>query len=399
MPKSNGYQSLHTTVMSSSPGDEADTGGPGAGRSHPAEGRMLEIQIRTREMHHIAENGVASHWLYKKGTSRELVRPVDISIVNRLRNWKTEAEGDEQWGSGSFLEDMKREILGDSIYVFTPQGKVIELPAGATPIDFAYSIHSAIGEHCVGAKAGGSILPLSSELRNTQVVEILTSPQAHPHLNWLRMVKTAKARSKIRSWLEQNDDSIIIEKNVVAKKKPAGPEPAPVPAKGFVQAKDFAPVQRVLQQDADATILHVRVEDEKNLMIRFARCCRPVTGDPIIGYGSRGRGIIIHRKNCSNLTNIPDFEERKIETEWENAGSVLVKHFKIEARLSADLFSEIEGAVRKHQGHLIEGRLEETAANRLTGFFTMQLESPASLKRVIKNIRGIPGVYSIQTLT
>jgi GTP pyrophosphokinase len=389
MPKSNGYQSLHTTVIASSQGEEAGTDGH---NGHSSEGRTLEIQIRTREMHHVAENGIASHWLYKKGTARELVRPVDISIVSRLRNWKTEAEGNAAWGSRSFLEHMKGEILGDSIYVFTPQGKVIELPAGATPIDFAYSIHSAIGEHCVGAKADGSIIPLSSELRNTQVVEILTSTQARPHLNWLRLVKTAKARSKIRSWLEQNDDSIIIEKNVVAKKKPAAAvEPAP--------EKEAAPIQRVLQQNADAGILQVRVEDEKNLMIRFARCCRPVTGDPIIGYVSRGRGIIIHRKNCSNLANIPDFEERKIEAEWENAGSVLVKHFKIEARLSADLFSEIEGAVRKHQGHLIEGRLEETAANRLTGFFTMQLESPASLKRVMKNIRGIPGVYSIQSLT
>jgi GTP pyrophosphokinase len=389
MPKSNGYQSLHTTVMSSAGIEEAAEGG----QLHASEGRLLEIQIRTREMHHIAENGIASHWLYKKGASRELVRPVDISIVNRLRDWKTENGVKKQRSYGSFLEDIKREILGDSIYVFTPQGQVIELPAGATPIDFAYSIHSAIGEHCVGAKADGAIVPLGSELRNTQVVEILTSPSARPHLNWLRVVKTAKARNKIRSWLEQNDDSIIIEKNVVAKKKPIPPpEPAPAPV------KDFAPIQRVLQQNADANIFHVRVEDEKNLMIRFARCCRPVTGDPIIGYVSRGRGIIIHRKNCSNLVNIPDFEERKIETEWENAGSVLIKHFKIEARLSADLFSEIEGAVRKHQGHLIEGRLEETAPNRLTGFFTMQLESAATLKRVIKNIRGIPGMYSIQTL-
>jgi GTP pyrophosphokinase len=380
MPKSNGYQSLHTTVMSSSGDETAEEQGAG---------RMLEIQIRTREMHHIAENGIASHWLYKQGSVRDLVRPVNISIVNRLRDWKTGSKEDNQRG-GSFLEDIKRELLGDSIYVFTPQGKVIELPAGASPIDFAYSIHSAIGEHCVGAKADGSIIPLSSELRNTQVVEILTSAAARPHLNWLRMVKTAKARSKIRSWLEQNDDSIIIEKNVVAKKK-SGPETRPEPA------KDFAPVQRVIHQDAGAAILHVRVEDEKNLMIRFARCCRPVTGDPIIGYVSRGRGIIIHRKNCSNLVNIPDFEERKIETEWENA-SMLIKHFKIEARLQADLFSEIEGAVRKYQGHLIEGRLEETAPNRLTGFFTMQLESAATLKRVIKNIRGIPGMYSIQTL-
>ncbi|MDR1024095.1 MAG: HD domain-containing protein, partial [Treponema sp.] len=244
IPKSNGYQSLHTTVIvpgrrereskQNTPADLAGTSGE----------RMLEIQIRTREMHHVAEYGVASHWLYKKGSARELVRPVDISIVNRLRDWKNTAlaggppenretqESRETRGfweipeasppavegpaeqnirdSKSFLDELKREILKDSIYVFTPMGKVIELPAGATPIDFAYSIHSAIGEHCIGARANGSIIPLSSELQNTQVVEILTSPQAHPHLNWLRIVKTAKARSKIRIWLEQNDDSLII---------------------------------------------------------------------------------------------------------------------------------------------------------------------------------------------
>jgi GTP pyrophosphokinase len=376
MPKSNGYQSLHTTVMS-------------AGGGESAEGRLLEIQIRTREMHHVAENGIASHWLYKKGGAKELVRPRDISIVNRLKDWKQSEQDTE---SASWLEDIKREILRDSIYVFTPQGKVIELPAGATPIDFAYSIHTAIGEHCAGAKADGSIVPLSSELRNTQVVEILTSPSAHPHLNWLRLVKTAKARSKIRAWLEQHDDSIIIEKNVVAKKKPAAPpESAPLPD------KETPAVQRVIQAPG-AEALHVRIEDEKNLMIRFARCCRPVTGDAITGYVSRGRGIIVHRKNCRSIANIPDFEERKIEAEWENAASVLVKRFKVEARLSADLFSEIEGAVRKRQGHLIEGRLEETAPGRLTGFFTMQLEQAGGLKAVMKNIRGIPGILTIQAL-
>jgi GTP pyrophosphokinase len=355
---------------------------------------MLEIQIRTREMHHIAEYGLASHWLYKKGSAREIVRPVDISIVGRIKDFsQTETTDQDLNDSRIFLEDIKREILKDSIYVFTPQGKVIELPAGAGPIDFAYSIHSAIGEHCMGARADGSIIPLGSELQNTQVVEILTSPSAHPHLNWLRLVKTAKARSKIRAWLEQNDDSIIIEKNVVAKKKSA-PLPAPAP----VEDSKIKPVQRVVQHEAEAGILHVRVEDEKNMMIRFARCCRPVTGDSIIGYISRGRGIIIHRKNCSNLVNINDFEERKIEAEWENAASILVKRFKIEARRQADFFSEIEGAVRKYQGHLIEGRLEETSSNRLTGFFTMQLESAGDLKRVIKNIRGIPGVLNIQSI-
>ena len=391
MPKSNGYQSLHTTVIASGPA--AHLPAPKGG----AEGRLLEIQIRTREMHHVAENGIASHWLYKKGSSREIVRPLDISIVNRVKDWKqNEAEQGAAQNSGSYLEDIKREILRDSIYVFTPQGKVIELPAGATPIDFAYCIHTAIGEHCIGAKAGGSIIPLSSELQNTQVVEILTSPQAHPHLNWLRIVKTSKARSKIRAWLEQHDDSIIIEKNVVARKKPAAPPPesAPSPAPG---GREGPVVQRVIQAPG-TEVLHVRVEDEKNMLIRFARCCHPVTGDAITGYVSRGRGIIIHRKNCPNLVNIGDFEERKIETEWENALSVLVKRFKVEARMSADLFSEIEGAIRKRQGHLIEGRLEETAANRLTGFFTMQLERPGDLKAVLKNIRGIPGILSLRPL-
>jgi GTP pyrophosphokinase len=384
MPKSNGYQSLHTTVIV--PGSREREGVPGE--------RMLEIQIRTQEMHHVAEFGVASHWLYKKGSTRELVRPVDISIVNRLRDWKTaELTGAPPaiQDSRTFLEELRREILKDSIYVFTPMGKVVELPAGATPLDFAYSIHSAIGEHCVGARADGSIIPLSSGLRNTQVVEILTSPQAHPHLNWLRIVKTSKARSKIRAWLEQHDDTLIIEKNVVAKKKTA-----PEPEKPVEPPPQSPEPQRIIRQNEQS--LHVRVEDEKNMMIRFARCCRPVTGDPIIGYISRGRGIIIHRRSCGNLANIPDFEERKIEAEWENALSVLVKRFKIEAKLRTNLFSEIEGAVRKHQGHLIEGRLEETSSNRLTGFFTMQLESPDSLRRVIRNIRGIPGVHSIREL-
>ncbi|MDR3342413.1 MAG: RelA/SpoT family protein [Treponema sp.] len=383
MPKSNGYQSLHTTVMAFA-------------APHDAEGRSLEIQIRTGEMHHIAEYGVASHWLYKQGTARKTVRPVDISIVTRLRDWKQQEAGTpEDRTLESFLKDIKREILKGSIYVFTPQGKVIELPAGATAIDFAYTIHSAIGEHCMGAKANGAIIPLSSALQNTQIVEILTSPHAHPHINWLRQAKTSKARSKIRSWLQQHDDSMVSEKNTPAKKK----VPVASPETLVPEAKEIPPVQRVIEQHlTNSPILKVRVEDEKNLMIRFAQCCRPVTGDPIVGYISRGRGIIIHRSNCSNLIHIPDLAERKIHTEWENAASVLVKHFKVEARLSADLFSEIEGAVRKYQGHLLEGRLEETTPNRLTGLFTMQLEQAENLKRVLKNIRGIPAVFSIQTL-
>jgi GTP pyrophosphokinase len=408
MPKSNGYRSLHTTVFVSGAAPVTPVPGQRFPWSPLAEkggdGQPLEIQIRTREMHRIAEYGIASHWLYKKGSSSEIVRPGALPLINRLKDWKlAETDISDGQSSASFLDDIKKELLKDSICVFTPQGKVIELPAGATPIDFAYAIHTAIGDHCSGAKANGSIVPLGSELQNTQVVEILTATNAHPHINWLRMVKTAKARNKIRSWLQQNDSSVIIEKNVVARKKEAARPPAA--QTGASPQPAVAPFQQVIQNGIqDSGALQVRLESDqgpagKNMMIRFARCCHPMLGDPITGYVSRGRGIIVHRKNCPNLANIPDYEERKIETEWEKSLDILVKRFKVEARLQADLFPEIEGAARKYQGRLIEGRLEESAPNRITGFFTMRLESPGDLNKVLKNIRGIPGVLNIYPIT
>lgn len=375
-PKPNGYRSLHTSVMFDRGPDEG--------------GKTLEIQIRTGEMHQIAENGIASHWLYKKGSSRDVVAAQDTAVVKRLKDWKQGEAGDF---SSSWLEGIKSEILRNKVFAFTPQGKVIKLPEGATPIDFAYHIHTAVGERCMGAKANGAIIPLSQPLKNTQVVEILTGSQAHPHFNWLELAKSSRARNKIRSWLERNDASHGPEKLAMpeAKKKPAAEVPAvpPLPEKK-------GPLHMIVQPLSSA--LQVRVEDEKNMMIRFAHCCSPVTGDPIIGYVSRGRGIIIHRKGCPSLPRNPEFEKRKIEVEWEHSGSALVKRFSIEAKFSVNLFSEIEGAIRKCQGHLIEGRLEEKVSNRLSGLFTMQLADADDLKPVLKNLRSIPGILSIQVL-
>jgi GTP pyrophosphokinase len=375
-PKPNGYQSLHTSVLV-----DADDG----------EERRLEIQIRTKEMHQMAENGVASHWLYKQssGSSKDSAPATPKATATEF--------------SGDWLAEIKHEILQNWIYVLTPQGKVVRLPSGATPIDFAYSVHTAIGERCIGAKVNGSIIPLSAELKNTQVVEILTNASARPHIGWLETVKTSKARNKIRSWLEQHESPHAHEKLEKAekekseksaeKKKPADTPPA-IP--------DEQPMQMILQPLK--SVLQVRVEDEKNLLIHFARCCNPITGDLITGYVSRGRGIIIHRQNCRNLANNPELENRRIDVAWENSGSSLVKRFKIDARQTANLFSEIEGAIRRRQGHLIEGRLEEVpgaggkGAGRLGGFFTIQLVNAEDLKAVMKNIRGIPGIIGIQQL-
>lgn len=385
MPKANGYQSLHTTVMSYG-------------------GRMLEIQIRTKDMHHVAEHGVASHWIYKKGGAAEAVKPADLPIINRLKSWK-----DMGLTSGEFLEEIKREILKDAIVVFTPKGDSVELPTGATAIDFAFHVHSDVGLHCVGAKANGSIIPLDAELANTQVIEILTAPQAHPHINWLRSVKTAKARSKIRSWLLQNDQALAIDRYIVAKKRPGpgqgapgekarpeqpGPQLRPSPAEGVIDQV----IDRRVEGAQSGTKLGISASGEKNLVIRIAGCCHPAPGDRIVGYVSRGRGIIVHRKSCKNIERIPDFDERMIEVDWETMASNVVRRFRVTARRSADLFSEIEGAVRKHKGHLVEGRLQDSGGGRLAGFFAMELENPDDLKKVIKNIQGIPSIIAIQAL-
>jgi GTP pyrophosphokinase len=293
MPKSNGYQSLHTTVLA------FDEAGRAAGRA--ASGNMLEIQIRTFKMHKTAEYGYASHWLYKKGMSAEYVDKKDISLVNNLRHIAKSFDD-------SALEEIKKEILKDSIFLFTPHGKVIELPRGATPVDFAYSIHTDIGNHCHAAKADGAIIPLSKPLQNTQIVEIITAQNAHPHDSWEHFVKTSKARSKIRAWLALNDPAQLREKQASAKKKPEDGHsghiretPRVLPAK----CADCAAPSRVL------------VQHEKNMMFRFAKCCNPSPPDKIIGYVSRGRGIIIHNKGCHSIPHIAEFEQRKIDAEWD----------------------------------------------------------------------------------
>jgi GTP pyrophosphokinase len=403
MPKSNGYRSLHTTVMC-------------------FDGRLLEVQIRTREMHGIAEFGVASHWLYKKGPTAELPKSEELGLVNRMREWSSFIHSGPE-----FLEGIKRELLRDSIFVFTPLGDVIELPAGASPLDFAFAIHSDIGMRCIGAKADGMIVPLDGELRNTQVVEILTSTQAHPTMNWLSLAKTSKARSKIKSWLVQSGQVLAIEKNIVAGRK-GGPEKGSEkgPEKGTVAHGDShgqAPAAHGSQEKKpevaifqasrpeDATLefrsyqpgeelrnerAGVAIGGERGLVIRIAGCCRPVTGDPIVGYVSRGRGIIVHRAQCKTLSAIPDFTDRRIEVSWEAQTPFVSARFRLTARKSPDLFSEIEGAVRKFRGHLREGKLGERGDGAWEGAFTMEVERREDIDRVLKSVRGIPSVLTIE---
>ncbi len=378
MPKANHYQSLHTTVMGNA-------------------GQLTEIQIRTYKMHETAEYGVAAHWAYKRGFSGGQVRPKELPIINKLKQWNRNSNTD------TFLEDIKEELLKDSIYVFTPKGHIVELPRNSTAIDFAYHIHTEVGNRTIGAKADGSIIPLNQPLKNTQVIEVMTSKSAKPHVNWLRFAKTSRARQKIRHWLNQNEENLFIDKNVIAKKKSS--EQQETENKKHKDHGETAPEpvdndgsETVIKQVVDRAKVAFRIGNEKNMMISIAKCCTPSTGDDIIGYVSRGRGIIVHRRDCPNLQHIEDFENRSIEVEWETSSPKEVRTFRITSRMTGDLFSEIEGAVRKYHGHLIEGKLEEDERGNLSGRFSMEIEKADDFKKVLKSIRTVPSVINIQPI-
>lgn len=291
MPKSNGYQSIHTTVM--------------------CDGRPLEIQIRTEKMHEFAEHGVASHWLYKKGTNRDVVDVKNLEIFNQLSKIKEAKIPDDE-----IFQNYKNELLADEIVVFTPKGDVKKLPIGSTAIDFAYSIHSAIGEKIVGAKADGKIIPLSMELKNTQIIEILTNPNAHPTQSQLKLVKTSKAHQKIHSWLAANDPTFM-DREAQAK----------IEAEHLLRSQEALSVQNERRAHKKGTGFDsskevcvagkVRIGDTSNVFITFAKCCNPKYPEPIAGYVSRNRGITVHRSDCLTYHRIQDLERRKIDVEWD----------------------------------------------------------------------------------
>ncbi|RQV96907.1 bifunctional (p)ppGpp synthetase/guanosine-3',5'-bis(diphosphate) 3'-pyrophosphohydrolase, partial [bacterium] len=305
MPKANGYQSLHTVVMA-------------------YQGRIIEIQIRTHEMHMRAEYGVAAHWRYKTRMPEGSLKPNDIALINKLKRWDGLANDSEE-----FLAEIKHEILRDSIYVFTPNGDIVELPKGSTPIDFAYYIHTEVGDHCIGAKADGNIIPLNQELKNTQVISVMTSAKATPHADWLSFVRTSRARAKIRHWVNHHDEDLMADrsadKSIIAQKKPDKPARTETEKDEKTEL-----VTNVIDRDK----VVFKIGNERNMMIQIARCCNPTTGDAIIGYISRGRGIIVHKRDCPNLKHINQFPLRSIDVEWEAASLRETQRFKVHARMT-----------------------------------------------------------------
>lgn len=370
MPKSNLYQSLHTTVMC-------------------YDGKLTEIQIRTDDMDHTAEHGVAAHWIYKKQSYRQQVQHSDLVLISKLRDM-----GNSRLESQDFLEEIKQELLSDSIYVFTPQGDVLQLPAGSTAIDFAYHIHTEVGNHAVGAKADSVIIPLKAPLKNTQVIEIITSPHGRPHVDWLRHVQSGRTRHKIRAWLNHHDDSIYIDRNIVARKPSAPAVPRSRPARPVHDERPPAPADPAQSLPAGHKV-GITVSGERNMMIHIANCCHPVLGDDIVGYTSRGRGIMVHRTDCPNLPHIPDLEERQVVVEWETLSPRVVRTVRIRAVESGTLFGDIDALSRRFKGHLVSGRLEDVSGG-VEGVFSFDLPRNTDFHRILKELRKMKSIRTIE---
>ena len=407
MPKPNGYQSLHTTIVSDN-------------------NRPLEIQIRTFEMHKYCEYGVAAHWIYKE-------RRKQNKFDQRMTWFRQVLENANELSSEEFVETLKTELYGEAILVQTPKGKVLEFPLGSTVIDFAYAIHSDVGNNCVGAKINGKIVPIMTELSNGDVVEILTNPNNKgPSRDWLLHVKTSGARSKIRAYFknELKDENIRIGKAVLEQAvKAQNLNISKVLKEDYLQeiAKNMmiddlnvlyaeigagsvsvgSVIGRLINLynkektlDLKENVIKVKrnkdgilVDGDSGLLIRYAKCCTPVTGDEIIGYISRGRGVTIHREGCHNLKYLEP--ERLIKAEWQDS---LVSNFIAVIKIYADNTNSVINALNTSAREL-KGKLKgfgyKEVKDELVFEVVVQITNKTELDSIIKNFEGVKHVRKV----
>ena len=416
IPRPNLYHSLHTSVM-----------GPG--------GRHFEVQIRTEEMHRLAEEGIAAHWKYKEGRKGPGLDDQRIAWLRQLVEWQRDMHD-----PGEFMSTLKVDLYPEEVYAFTPMGKVIVLPRDATPIDFAYAIHSDVGTHCTGAKVNGRIVPLKSTLRNGDVVEILTQSGHLPSKDWLAVVKTSKARNKIKHVINTTERAKAIEigqkylhvearrlgvklgdvtksqlesvaseygygkmedlhaalgygkfspRQILQKLAPDQvlPEPAPEPA-----APSAAPVP------ADAKDLVIKVKGVDDLLVYRAKCCNPIKGEPIVGYVTRGKGVAVHSLNCTNVQNLMYEAERKIDVEWAR---ITENTFPVKMIIHTEdkpgMLNQLTTALLSEQTNIrsLEARTDG-APDEAVIDITLEVRDKKQLERVVGAIRRISGVRDIE---
>ena len=417
LPKANMYQSLHTTVI-----------GP--------YGEKMEIQIRTEEMDKVAREGIAAHWLYKEGTIVTPEKQKQFDWLNQLREWQKELKDPRE-----FLDSVRMDLFPNEVYVFTPQGDVKEFPRGATPIDFAYAIHTEVGHHCMGAKVNGKMVPLKYELQNGDVVEIITSPQHVPSRDWLKIAKTSRALTRIRHWIktEERERSLNLGKELVAREfkkhranfsdflKEKGEEVAQslsyktlndlLIAVGYGKISPvqvFKKYQRMVAkgeeaaQEEESAELEELSEDEAkrlaqsaqhgiaiqgidNIMVHLGKCCTPVPGDDVIGYITRGRGVTVHRSDCTNIKNLdPD---RKVEVSWHREpGETYPVRLQVMTSDKKGMLAAVSNAISNGDGNIKEAKVVTTPDQNAMFHFVVEVQDSSHLKKIINGIRRVQGV-------
>jgi GTP pyrophosphokinase len=422
LPKPNLYQSLHTAVI-----------GP--------RGERIEIQIRTGDMNLVAEHGVAAHWKYKESSSegRDGMRTEDDKKFAWLRQLMESHK--ELRDPTEFLESVKIDLFGDEVYVFTPGGDVKALPKGSCPIDFAYAVHSSIGDHCSGARVNGMIVPLRYQLRNGDTIEIITSPNQKPNKDWLKLVKTARARTKIR-WLlrqEQRDKAVALGTDLVDKalrkhdttmsRAEKGLEAAAKALKcqtvdelivqvgyGKITTQQVIDVLPGMTKKGDAeappkpesmlkTFIRkvttrrtsgsgIKVAGEQDVLVRFAKCCSPLPGDPIVGFITRGRGVTVHRRDCDKGLDLDP--ERRVEVEWDGASKA--QHevaIQVLCTNKPGLLAHISQSFTDQGVNISQAHCRATEDGRAVNTFHALVRDLDQLKQVIRSLSRIKGVYSV----
>jgi GTP pyrophosphokinase len=415
MPKPNMYQSLHTTVI-----------GP--------KGARVEVQIRTKEMDRVANSGIAAHWSYKEGKNIDENASKTFSWIQNL------VENQANFRDpGEFMENVRIDLFPDEVCVFTPQGEIKTLPKGATPIDFAYLIHTEVGNACVGAKVNGRMVPLKSELQTGNIIEIITQKGHHPSKDWLTFVKTVKARSRIRQWVktQEKDRSITLGREMLEKEfrkyrlnfntlVKSDEMALVVNAFGFKAIDDLiasvgygkiTPRQIARKFEAKSepeetedalldklttgkeqkkrTRAGVVVKGLDDILVRFGKCCQPVPGDIIVGYITRGRGVTVHRANCVHALKMNP--ERQIDVEWsqESSATYPVK-IRIHSYDRVGLLADLATNINKNGANIIRVNTETRENKMVDSMFTIAVESTAQLEKVLASIKKVKLVQEVK---
>ena len=408
MPKDNLYQSLHTAVVS-------------------LEGKALEIQIRTEEMHQIAEYGIAAHWRYKEGMRRDRSLEDKVAWLRQATEWREDVQD-----AGQFVDVMKHDVFAERVYVFTPKGEIVDLPKGSTPVDFAYQIHSEIGHRCRGARVDGRLVPLDYQLKNGEQVEILTAKQGGPSRDWLNphlhYVATQRARQKIRQWFRRQ----LREQNIVSGREILDREMRRL---GISQESysriaslfkfsrvddlmaaigygDVSPEQIARKIDDSSTeeealrlkaipessVSDIQVAGVGDLLTRLAECCKPVPGDPIVGYITRGKGITVHRADCTNVKNLQD-TERLIQVAWGQAQEIYPVVIRIEVFDRSGMLRDIASAVADLGINMSAVNVTSNSDHTATIVATMGVKSVANLSQLLNKLEGVRDVLDVSRHT